>query len=66
MISLIQQALSPLLAECVLNVPEDGQNLHKYGQELRGHQCSQEGKMDLFKLCTKRHFVLLSSDKTMS
>lgn len=41
----MQQAVSSPLFECVLHVPEAGPTEHGAGEELGGHQRSQEGKL---------------------
>lgn len=41
----MQQAVSSPLFECVLHVPEAGPTEHGAGDELGGHQRSQEGKL---------------------
>lgn len=41
----MQQAVSTLLFECVLHVPQVGQTVHGAGEVLSGRRRSQEGNM---------------------
>lgn len=43
----MQPAVSSLLPECVLHVPEVRQTVHGDGEALNGHQRFQEGNVTL-------------------